>query len=77
MADIEFNIPNLIEEIKLNSFMVTMKHMGAESEAINMLEGLLNSFRKNGVPADVIIKSYMEFLNNYEEGDEDGEEEIS
>lgn len=68
-----FDVQKLLDEVEQNSFLKMLNNIGCDKEDVEMLENLINCFRKQGVDTHSIISALTEFTLNYimKEGETD------
>ena len=68
-----FNVQKLIDEVEQDSFLKALNNAGCDRKDIEMLENLINCFRKRGVGTHTIISALTEFTLNFimKEGETD------
>lgn len=68
-----FDAQKLLDEVEQNSFLKMLNNIGCDKEDVEMLENLINCFRKQGVDTHSIISALTEFTLNFltKEGETD------
>lgn len=68
-----FDVQKLLDEVEQNSFLKMLNNIGCDKEDVEMLENLINCFRKQGVDTHSIISALTEFTLNFltKEGETD------
>ena len=68
-----FDVQKLLDEVEQNSFLKMLNNIGCDKEDVEMLENLINCFRKQGVNTHSIISALTEFTLNFltKEGETD------
>lgn len=68
-----FDVQKLLDEVEQNSFLEMLNNIGCDKETVEMLENLINCFRKWGVGTRTIISALTEFTLNFimKEGETD------
>lgn len=68
-----FDVQKLLDEVEQDSFLKMLNNIGCDKEDVEMLENLINCFRKRGVCTHTIISALTEFTLNFimKEGETD------
>lgn len=68
-----FDVQKLLDEVEQDSFLEMLNNIGCDKEDVEMLENLINCFRKRGVGTHSIISALTEFTLNFimKEGETD------